>query len=367
MELQKMLKPFSNLIIILQFFFALSVVQATNFSFYCLGNPSKASKQVNTAAFDGKGFSTKSRILWDQAAKGVGMVINFSREIDLAKLEVVTSKPNQFNWLPEKTEFYFWDSSKLTWKLSETVNDNSGRGKDKKKTFLSVESIWNPKEKIKTKSVKILMYGKSIWLSEINMFERETNGRVKKLKFIEPDISGMTCLVPNKNCVASGSSVDINVWRVNGIGGRWLAVGQPNHLDRKDKVTFSFDLEKYINKGKIRRAILCYSQNLFGSKYRSEEILLKHFTTERMILKNNDLVSNQVNLIGDYIVDKGLKTSLDSKIDVTQAINADLQKGAFFSTFRLESLSAEKLGNPGLKPVGISILNKSIKLYIKPF
>ena len=45
-------------------------------------------------------------------------------------------------------------------------------------------------------------------------------------------------------------------WQLGGIGGNWLAVGQPNTLNRDDRAVFRFDIRRYLTTGRVARATL---------------------------------------------------------------------------------------------------------------
>lgn len=169
--------------------------------------------------------------------------------------------------------------------------------------------------------------------------------------------------LPGAKDLASGASSDSHkVWYLNGIGGNWLAVGSPNTLNRRDKVTVRFDLSSLIFAGAVKKAWLCYRQNPFG--YRSETILVEHFTSERWELSGKDLISTQTEVLGRYISVVGSGQSCVI-LDVSSAVNADLERGFGACTFRIASETAEKLGNPENAPSGVSIVNGSIELRIE--
>lgn len=179
----------------------------------------------------------------------------------------------------------------------------------------------------------------------------------------KPD-AGAKELRPDPEGVASGAASNPDtVWYPNGIDGKWLAVGNPNMWNRRDKVTVRFDLTPFVPAGQVRRAVLTYGHTPFG--YRSNELVLEHFTTERLVLAGNDLISNQVEPLRHYVVDREMKAMTEARVDVTGALNADLAAGFGFTTFRIACVTAEILANPRNDACGVTI-EPNFRLYVLP-
>ena len=170
-------------------------------------------------------------------------------------------------------------------------------------------------------------------------------------------------VVPGVHDLGSGCSSNIEHWQFGGINGNWLAVGQPNTLNRRDRVVMRFDLAKYLAKGKVNRAELSFSLELFG-RLRQEELQVEHFNVERQILKGNDLISIQTHTVSTFSLDPKITGPRNFSFDVTAQVNRDLRQGFGSSTFRLISQSAEKFGNPFNAATGATVINGTVKLSV---
>jgi hypothetical protein len=170
-------------------------------------------------------------------------------------------------------------------------------------------------------------------------------------------------VVPGPRDTASGATHAIETWQLGGIGGNWLAVGQPNTLNRDDRAVFRFDIRRYLTAGRVTKATLRLAAN---PQTRGETFRLEHFTIERILLAAKDLGSTQVELIKTFDVKRGTPSGLALSFDVTAAVNRDLEVGFGFVAFRLRSKHAETVGNPYNSPSLITIVNGSIALDITP-
>ncbi len=342
--------------------FAIQAI-AEDFDYYLVGIPAPISIQPETAAFDGKTFFNDSRILWNNAQeKAVGLVINFHKPENITRIEVLTSKPNEILWAPYKTEFFSWNSENLSWNSELSQPDGTGSATKKEYQNPLISTVWKPAQPVNSKAIKILMNGEHIWLCEVRIYAGE--------KLLKPEYAPVgpaaQTLLPDKEGVASGASSNPDtVWYLNGIDGKWLAVGQPNLLNRRDKVIFRFDITGYIPAGKVRKAVLQYEQVPFAARYRDELLVLDHFNIERARLSGNDLISNQVDAVRKYILERAVTNPIITRIDVTSQVNTDLSKGFGYSTFRVSSESAEVLGNPQNEATGVTINNGTMKLFIE--
>lgn len=170
-------------------------------------------------------------------------------------------------------------------------------------------------------------------------------------------------VVPGKEDIASGALNALETWRLGGIGGNWLAVGQPNTLNRDDRAVFRFDMGLHLNAGRITKATLRLAVD---PQTRGETFRLDHFTGERFALSAKDLGSTQVEKVASFEVRKGTPAGLPLSFDVTTEVNRDLEAGFGFSAFRLRSEFAALSGNPDNTPSLITIVNGSLALEIAP-
>jgi hypothetical protein len=170
-------------------------------------------------------------------------------------------------------------------------------------------------------------------------------------------------IVPGPKDAASGACNALETWQLGGIGGNWLAVGQPNTLNRDDRAVFRFDVRRYLTAGRVTRATLRLAAD---PQTRGETFRLEHFTVERFVLAAKDLGSTQVELVRSFEVKHGTPAGLSLSFDVTGSVNRDLEAGFGSSAFRLRSEYAETAGNPTNSPSLITIANGSLALDVTP-
>lgn len=170
-------------------------------------------------------------------------------------------------------------------------------------------------------------------------------------------------IVPGPNDVASGACNALETWQPGGIGGHWLAVGQPNTLNRDDRAIFRFDIRPFLTTGRVTKATLRLAVN---PQTRGETFRLEHFSAERYALAAKDLGSTQVELVKSFDVKRGTPAGLALGFDVTAAVNRDLESGFGFVAFRLRSEYAEAVGNPDNRPSLVTIVNGSLALDVVP-
>ena len=175
--------------------------------------------------------------------------------------------------------------------------------------------------------------------------------------------AGVRIIVPGAQDISNGSSASIDTWYIGGIGGNWFPVGQPNTQNRRDRVIIRFDLSRYIDKGRIGRAVLLFSLEQFG-RLRQEELQLDHFTVERQLLTATDLISPQVEKVTGLSLNPKMTQRLNYRLDVTRQVNADLRRGFGMIAFRLLSNSADQFGNPFNAPTGVNVIRETVKLSI---
>jgi len=170
-------------------------------------------------------------------------------------------------------------------------------------------------------------------------------------------------IVPGPEDVASGAVHALETWQLGGIGGTWLAVGQPNTLNRDDRAVLRFDVRQYLTAGKVTKATLRFRVD---PQTRGETFRLEHFTAERLALAAKDLGSTQVEKVASVAVAKGTPAGLALDFEVTPCVNRDLEAGFGLCAFRLRSEFAEASGNPDNTPSLITLVNGSMALEMVP-
>jgi hypothetical protein len=170
-------------------------------------------------------------------------------------------------------------------------------------------------------------------------------------------------IVPGAADTASGALHALETWQLGGIGGNWLAVGQPNTLNRDDRAVVRFDIRRYLTVGKVTKATL---RLVVDPQTRGETFRLEHFTGERIVLSAKDLGSTQVETVASFEVKHATPAGLALEFEVTAPVNRDLEAGFGGSAFRLRSEFAEASGNPDNTPSLITIKNGSLALEIVP-
>jgi hypothetical protein len=170
-------------------------------------------------------------------------------------------------------------------------------------------------------------------------------------------------IVPGPEDTASGALHALETWGLGGIGGNWLAVGQPNTLNRDDRAVFRFDIRRYLTAGKVAKATLRLAVD---PQTRGETFRLDHYTAERIVLAAKDLGSTQVEKVASFEVKHGTPAGLALRFEVTAQVNQDLEAGFGFSAFRLRSEFAEAVGNPDNTPSLITIVNGGLGLEVTP-
>lgn len=170
-------------------------------------------------------------------------------------------------------------------------------------------------------------------------------------------------IVPGPEDTASGALHALETWQLGGIGGKWLAVGQPNTLNRDDRAVFRFDIGMYLTPGRVGKATL---RLVVIPQTRGETFRLDHYTGERFVLATKDLGSAQIEKVASFEVRKGATGDMPLSFDVTAALNRDLEAGFGCSAFRLRSEFAATSGNPDNTPSLITIANGTLALDIEP-
>lgn len=153
-----------------------------------------------------------------------------------------------------------------------------------------------------------------------------------------------------------GSFINIGFWKHTNC---W--VGNPNSLNRRDRVVFQFDVREYLQEGKVKKAILVLPLKPFGI-LKANWLELECFKIERYPVSEMDIISNKVFPVTRLLIDH--KSTLLHNIDVTEMVNAALNRGAGTITFRVRNATIEKVGNRQNQPEGASVNFNQLKLEI---
>lgn len=183
---------------------------------------------------------------------------------------------------------------------------------------------------------------------------------------LSQQLCAMELKIRSDKDVASGASKSATLWYPGGISGRWLAVGNPNKYNRNDKVVFRFPLAGFISRGSVKKAVLRFRVHTDKRNTRKEDLVLEHFTTDRRILTAQSLITQEVKELGQ-VASLAPGKNVIVKMDVTSAVNNDIEKGYPFIGFRVTSITAEKYGAPGNGIINCaSIVKNSIVLDVIP-
>ena len=314
----------------------------------------KYSLSPATALFDGQLAYNAPHVIWDStvAPKGCGLLLEFGAPEKLLRITVVTAKPNRLAWTQERTLFQAWDETKQEWGQEAVVPDVTGRAMDS--SFVSAEPIetsWDAN--CETTAVRILMYGTGVWLTEVRV-QGEKGEMLQALPTIEIS-EDATSLVPCGR--AGGASANINFYDEN-----QCYIGNPNVLNRKDRVLVNFDLRPFLMAGKVEQATLSLYLSPMG-RLESNRLVLDAFTTPRTTLRSMDLIATDTRPVASFLFDCGIRPPW--LLDVTVQVNEALKKGEGFLTFRLRNLTVEKVGNRKNQPEGAILDFAQTFLHIK--
>jgi len=331
---------------------------ATDFSWSFLGEPNKIhSKNHRRALFDKATSYNTNRVIWDSkyAPKGCGVVFEFNKPMIISRVEVFTAKPNTLLYAPLKTEFILWDDAKSLWGDKACINDVTGKANNTKFTSASIKTKWDAPSKA-TNALKILMYGTGIWLTEINIYIKNANGQERLLQPNKPISLLAKSEIVKPSSFGGGASVDIRCWDPKSS---W--VGNPNVLNRKDRVVFHFDLSEYLQKGKVKQAILVLPLQPFGAM-KGNRLELECFKSEHAPVFKMDLISNDVSPVNAMLIDA--KSQVLHHLDITKLVNDRLSRGEGTIAFRVRNMTIEKVGNRKNKAEGVIVDVKKLKLEI---
>ncbi len=155
-----------------------------------------------------------------------------------------------------------------------------------------------------------------------------------------------------------GASVNIDI-----CDDKHHYVGNPNTLNRRDRVMFSFDIRRYLYVGRVKQALLVYENNPMGCLDKNE-IELELFKSGRATLRNEDLISGDVMPLCRYEFSK--TTLRQATLDVTEQLNAALSIGEGVLSFRLRNVTIETLGNRFSTAEGVIVPRQKVRLLVIP-
>ncbi len=335
---------------------ALAVCAAfgADFNFSFVGKYSdKHTKDAETALFDAQYIYKTAHIIWDSgvAPKGCGVILTFQKPTAISKVVVVTAKPNHIAYTPERTEFQAWDSVKQDWKEAVVIDDVTGRCKDK--DFVTGEPIkteWQANAT--TEGIRIIMYGLSIWLTEIEVYD--ANGAKLSAEAMPAPNADATPLAPCSQ--GGGASVNIDVYSKTEP-----YVGNPNPLNRRDRSMVLFDIRGALDKGSVTSAVLELGITPMGS-LTTNMFAVEVFENSRSNIRNQDLIASDTRLLRQFLYSS--KSPKNMRIDITDLVNGRLNQGEGFIGFRLKDITIDTVGNRQNKAEGLVLIYQNCKMEI---
>lgn len=153
-----------------------------------------------------------------------------------------------------------------------------------------------------------------------------------------------------------GAKVNIGI---QGKGYRY--VGNPNSLNRCDRVVFTIDLRPFLYDGKVQEVFLEYQNVPFGA-IDENEIGLEVLASGRSSVRPEDIIASDCETVCHYAMTQKGPGFL--KADVTQLVNKALSIGDGYITFRVINVSTETRGNPKSTAEGIYIPHDSVRLLV---
>jgi hypothetical protein len=146
---------------------------------------------------------------------------------------------------------------------------------------------------------------------------------------------------------------------------KYLWAGNPNTLNRRDRVTMRFDLTKYLAKGRVSKAELCMAVDPFGI-YDENTFVIEQLMRERLELKPTDTLSDDAEKRAEFVVTKDAKPPFTQRFDLTDCVNQMLYVGHTQLVLRLRDMTVEKRGNKKNKAEGLAVIADKLKLEIMP-
>ena len=177
------------------------------------------------------------------------------------------------------------------------------------------------------------------------------------------------CAARDDDC-GSGASAVAGLYYPGGIPNLGLAVGHPNSLARNDRVVIKFNIASFLpSQQPVQAATLHFSVTLFDArdKLKEQTITIGHLNyTLGESLAGTDLVNREIETVGSVPVNRwDIKPGLGGpySVDVTNFVNADIQKGRKFCGFRFGNALTEE-GNADARSLCV-FLGKNLRLKIR--
>lgn len=170
-------------------------------------------------------------------------------------------------------------------------------------------------------------------------------------------VSGNSSLNLTPQSFGGGAMANIGFWNEKN---NWA--GNPNTLNRRDRVVFQFDLRRLLVSGKINRAVLVLPLQPFG-KSADNRLELQVFRTEHAPVRAMDIISEEVAPLQEVALTSVANTPL--RFDVTREVNGALARGDGSITFRLRNITIEKKGNRNSQPEGAEVDRNRLQLEIR--
>jgi hypothetical protein len=162
--------------------------------------------------------------------------------------------------------------------------------------------------------------------------------------------------------IASGPTRMGGQFSLTGQGTTGYFIGNPNTLNRADRVVMTFDVTSLLrNASKIKYATLVFHQDYFFGPDKTREISVVVFNGQLSELTEESLSSSEVKPVTTLKVSSadqnqgGIAKGNGYGIDVTKLLLEKIKTGGLTISFRMEDVKTEKEGNPNMEPEGITI------------
>jgi hypothetical protein len=169
----------------------------------------------------------------------------------------------------------------------------------------------------------------------------------------------------------SGPTGMSGLYYPGGIPNLGLAVGHPNSLARNDRMVVKFNMASFLpSQQPVESATLHFSVTLFAARenLKQQTLTVGHLNyTMGESLAGTDLVNRDTEPVGSVPVNSAdIKPgpSGSYSVDVTNVVNADIQKGRKFCGFRFGNALTEE-GNPDARSLCVYV-GKNLCLKIRP-
>lgn len=147
-----------------------------------------------------------------------------------------------------------------------------------------------------------------------------------------------------------------------GIQGKdYRFVGNPNSLNRCDRVVFTIGIRQFLYDGAVKEAVLEYANEPFGA-LEENEIGLEWIASGRSTVRPEDIIASDSEAFCNYTITPQSPKFIT--IDVTDLVNKALSIGDGYITFRVINVSTETRGNLKSTAEGICIPHESVHLLV---